>query len=263
MSTEQRSLKPLIIGLAAAIAVVVAVIGVGVYVMNRPEENQAPEPTFPSAAPEPEQDLDARGYNAPRSDAVGRKVMVPRNGVGQPLDQDPAGSKGFDDPGAFTEPAAGIEWQQTGGVVTPFSTSDGPTRMDGKTPRGFARTPAGAALASATYTWRLMDGSLASEAVEKTFDPATENYQQAVEVTAKMGPGDTVGDKMPRPSGYEVSQDKCDPDYCAPTFSMPLPDGTSQSIPGAAVVWVDGDWKGVYTPAGESRQGTDAGLVRW
>ena len=39
-------------------------------------------------------------------------------------------------------------WQQVDGVPMPFSTSDGPTAVDGELPTGFAQTPQGAALAA-------------------------------------------------------------------------------------------------------------------
>lgn len=203
-------------------------------------------------------------FSSPGTDGLGRKVMNPINGVGVPLPQDTAGQKGFDDPAARTSVPAGLMWQRTAGVVTPFSTSDGPTGMDGTTPTGFARTPAGALLASVTYTWRLMDGRLAAETVEKGFDPSTQNYDEALKQTRAMGPADTIGDDMPRPSAFSLSG-QCDADYCAPTVSFEALDGSVRTLPTQIVVWKDGDWKGIYTPGDESDlvDGQAPGMIPW
>ena len=250
--------------IAIIVAVVAVLLASGLYIAfgSKGGDDGDSASSEGAGAPAPESVGDQ--FSSPGTDGLGRKVSNPINGVGIPLPQDTAGQKGFDDPAARTSVPAGLMWQRTAGVVTPFSTSDGPTGMDGTTPTGFARTPAGALLASVTYTWRVMDGRLAAEATEKMFDHTDAHYAEVLKQTRAMGPADTIGDDMPRPSAFSLSG-QCDPDYCAPTVTVEAIDGSSWVIPSTIVVWKDGDWKGIYTPSDESdmREGQVPGMIPW
>ena len=226
--------------IAIIVAVVAVLLASGLYIAFGAKGGDDGDSASSEGAGAPAPESVGYQFSSPGTDGLGRKVMNPINGVGVPLPQDTAGQKGFDDPAARTSVPAGLMWQRTAGVVTPFSTSDGPSAMDGTTPTGFARTPAGALLASVTYTWRSMDGRLAAEMMEKSFDPSTQNYDEALKQMRAMGPADTIGDDMPRPSAFSLSG-QCDPDYCAPTVTVELPDGSVKTIPSSAVVWKDGD----------------------
>lgn len=253
-----RSAWPLVIGL---FVVVIIVIIAGIVLLTRGESEA---PTAAPAAPGPAQqstvDENAEGFSTPRSDSLGRKVDVPRNGRGVILPQATEAQKGFGEPGATTTPAEGIRWQQSAGTVIPFSTSDGPTRMDGQIPVGFAHTPAGAALAAASLTARLMDGQLGPETVTKRFNPESEKFEEMAQAAREMPAEVTLGDRVPRASGYEIGED-CDPSYCLVWLSMPGLDGVTRSTP-ALVVWIEDDWYLSDTSI-PGREGTDQGLVRW
>lgn len=256
---RERSAWPLITVLSLIVA---GVIVAGIVVLTRDDSSPpASAPAEPTAtAPRAEADPTAEGFATPRSDALGRKVDVPRNGLGVVLPQATDQQKAFGDPEALTTPAQGIRWQQSAGVVVPFSTSDGPTRMDGQIPVGFAQTPAGAALAAASITMRLMDGRLALESVEKRVDPASPKYAEILSEARAMPEGTTIGDRFPRPSGYEIGED-CDPSYCLVWLALPGTDGVTRSAP-VPVVWNGDDWYLTDTDT-PGREGTDPGLVRW
>lgn len=260
--SSQRSAWPLIVVLALVVA---GVIVAGLVVLTRddsdPDAETSANPAPTSTAPvRDEADPSAEGFATPRSDALGRKVDVPRNGLGVILPQATDQQKSFTDPGAMTTPAQGIRWQQSAGVVIPFSTSDGPTRMDGQIPVGFAQTPAGAALAAASLTARLMDGRLALESVEKRFDPTSPKYAEILSEARAMPAEVTLGDRVPRASGYEIGED-CDPSYCLVWLALPGLDGVTRTAP-VPVVWNGDDWYLTDTST-PGREGTDPGLVRW
>ena len=257
---KQRQGAPVVL-IGAVVAVIVVVVAAGLYMAfgGRDDEGDQPAAGGPSA---PAEEV-AEQFGSPTTDAHGRQVMVPINGVGFPLPQDASASKGFDDPGAFTTAPAGMMWQQTAQVVTPFSTSDGPTRMDGTVPRGFAHTPGGAALASATYFWRIMDGLVAAETVDKAFDADADGYQEAQQAVGEMGPDDSVGEGMPRPSAFKVSPDTCTPERCEVTVTMKQADGKTVTFPSVTVVWKDGDWAGVRTTKGAVADGQGEGMIQW
>lgn len=259
--SPQRSAWPLIVVLALVVA---GVIVAGLVVLMRDdsdpgaETTASPEPT-PTAPVRDGADPSAEGFATPRSDALGRKIDVPRNGLGVILPQATDQQKSFGDPGAMTTPAQGIRWQQSSSVVIPFSTSDGPDRMDGQIPAGFAQTPAGAALAAASITMRMMDGRLAVETVEKQVDRSAANYAEGLAAVGKIPADTSIGDRLPRPSGYEIEE--CDPTYCLVWLHTRLPDGRAMAA-ASTLVWVDGDWKKT-TNTLPAREGTDDGLVQW
>lgn len=256
-ASSSRTVWPLVAG---AIAVVLAIIVTGIVLLTRDDgADEAPSAAAPATTAAPV-DADAEGFSTPRSDVLGRKVDVPLNGRGVILPQSTQAQKGFDDPAAMTTAAEGIRWQQSAGVVIPFSTSDGPARMDGQIPVGFARTPAGAALAAASLYMRLFDGALGPETVQKRFDPSAPTYAQALKQVEELPADASAGHLVPRPSGYELEED-CGPDYCLVWLHMPGTDGITRAMP-TVVVWTDGDWSLSYNEV-QVRQGTDPGLVRW
>lgn len=250
-----------IVLIVAVVGVIVVVVAAGLFMAFGGSDDDGDQPA--AGGPGAPAEEVAEQFGSPTTDAHGRQVMVPINGVGFPLPQDTSASKGFDDPTSFTTAPAGMMWQQTAQIVTPFSTSDGPTRMDGTVPRGFAHTPAGAALASATYTWRMMDGQLAMELVEKAIDPETESYAEISSAAGEMGPNDSPGKNVPRPSAFKVDPETCTPERCAPTATVKQLDGSTVTIPMMAVEWQDGDWVGTYTPDGEQVDGQAPGMTQW
>lgn len=98
------------------------------------------------------------GFGVPSADQLGRAVARPNNPAGQPLAQSPVPHGDYSCPSAPNCPVvdapAGMMWQQVTPYVLPFSTSDGPAKVDGVLASGYTRTPQGAALAAWQIPWR-------------------------------------------------------------------------------------------------------------
>ena len=152
---DDRSFSFGLIASAAVLALIV-VAGVFVYVgHDDPDEHRAPD-----ALPAPAAGMGATGFGAPEVDLFGRRVDIPNNPSGQPLAQDVSQQKTPSDDDWLTAAPAGTTgprgWQRVYGASVPFSTSDGPTRVDDSgLAVGYSHTPQGAALAAAQITYRL------------------------------------------------------------------------------------------------------------
>ncbi|MET8654687.1 MULTISPECIES: hypothetical protein [Nocardia] len=99
------------------------------------------------------------GFAEPEVDIFGRRIDVPNNPAGQPLSQDPARQRKPTDSDWLTAAPEGTNaprgWQKVYGASVPFSTSDGPTRLEDGLAVGYSHTPQGAALAAAQITYRI------------------------------------------------------------------------------------------------------------
>ncbi|MGN2637193.1 hypothetical protein ACWEKT_25725 [Nocardia takedensis] len=99
------------------------------------------------------------GFADPEIDILGRRVDVPNNAAGQPLSQDPSRQRKPTDADWLTAAPEGTRspfgWQRVYGASVPFSTSDGPTRIEDGLAVGYSHTPQGAVLAAAQITYRL------------------------------------------------------------------------------------------------------------
>ncbi|ATL72545.1 hypothetical protein CRH09_39950 (plasmid) [Nocardia terpenica] len=147
--------------LIAAVVFVAVLIAAGTIVLvTRGGDDHGAKPTAPptpsSAPPGPGT---ATGFGIPETDPFGRRIDMPNNAYGQPLEQT-APHREPGDPEWLTAAPAGTRgpgakggWQRVYGAVVPFSASDGPTRIQDGVPTGYAHTPQGAALAAAFLMW--------------------------------------------------------------------------------------------------------------
>ncbi|NEW40542.1 hypothetical protein GV793_16665 [Nocardia cyriacigeorgica] len=141
-------------GLVASAAVLTLIVIVGVFVYvggdDAPDERGSAQVVDGPVA---------EGFSEPDADIFGRRVDVPNNPAGQPLPQDPELRSAPSDPDWLTAAPAGTTqphgWQRVFGASVPFSTSDGPTRIEDGLAVGYSHTPQGAALAAAQITYRL------------------------------------------------------------------------------------------------------------
>ncbi|MET7769039.1 hypothetical protein [Nocardia sp. NPDC005366] len=99
------------------------------------------------------------GFAEPEVDIFGRRLDIPNNPAGQPLSQDPSRQRKPTDSDWLTAAPEGTTaprgWQRVYGASVPFSTSDGPTRIEDGLAVGYSHTPQGAALAAAQITYRI------------------------------------------------------------------------------------------------------------
>ncbi|APA99604.1 hypothetical protein [Nocardia seriolae] len=154
-SSERDGVSFGVIASAALVAVIV-IAGLVVYFGHRSKPSAKPEV---GTAPVTASDSGATGFASPEVDLFGRRVDIPNNSAGQPLPQDTAKQRKTTDsdwltaaPQGLTEPHG---WQRVYGASVPFSTSDGPARMENGVAVGYSHTPQGAALAAAQITYRL------------------------------------------------------------------------------------------------------------
>ncbi|WP_227981728.1 hypothetical protein [Nocardia spumae] len=156
--TGERGVSFGVVASAAVLALIV-IVGIFMYV-GRDTSSPGPVPRQPDSAPSPAAGSGATGFAAPDVDLFGRRVDIPNNPAGQPLPQNPSQEHGSSDSDWLTAAPAGTTeqrgWQRVYGASVPFSTSDGPTRIDENgLAVGYSHTPQGAALAAAQITYRL------------------------------------------------------------------------------------------------------------
>ncbi|MFR9750243.1 hypothetical protein ACL02S_04300 [Nocardia sp. 004] len=136
---------------SAAVLALIVIVGVVVYLGRADEEV--------SGAPAVAAGSGGTGFTEPEVDILGRRVDIPNNAAGQPLPQDPTRQRKPGDPDWLTAAPEGTTepygWQRVYGASVPFSTSDGPTRIEDDLAVGYSHTPQGAVLAAAQITYRL------------------------------------------------------------------------------------------------------------
>ncbi|MFF2082491.1 hypothetical protein ACFVVM_01885 [Nocardia sp. NPDC058176] len=141
-------------GMVASGALLALIFVVGAVVYFTSGGDAEPDP-----GPPPAQAAGGTGFAEPEVDVLGRRVDVPNNPAGQPLAQEPGTQRTAADPDWLTAAPVGTTkphgWQRVFGASVPFSTSDGPSRIEDGLAVGYARTPQGAALAAAQITYRL------------------------------------------------------------------------------------------------------------
>ncbi|MEW1881051.1 hypothetical protein AB0O58_15275 [Rhodococcus sp. NPDC080181] len=164
-----------------SLAVVLLVIALVVVVLVRGRGDDAPTAVPPPApapisesAPQPVPGDAGGGFGPSIADNLGREIAVPINEQGQVLPQSDPGDRAPFVAGTAVAAPAGVRWERIGATVAPFSTSDGPTRIEGRLAYGFAHTPQGAALAGWQITARMLrsaDDVLEAYAKQVVADP--------------------------------------------------------------------------------------------
>ncbi|MGW6728761.1 hypothetical protein ACWF9G_22915 [Nocardia sp. NPDC055029] len=155
-STETKHSGRATTALAAAAIFLIILVVVGLSIAFTRTRSEDTAPTTTTTAPTTTSAPAATGFATPQVDTFGRRVDVPNNLAGQPLEQTVAQRKPTDPEWKTAAPAGTRDkggWQRVSGAVVPFSTSDGPTRLDSGIPTGYAHTPQGAALAAAYVMW--------------------------------------------------------------------------------------------------------------
>ncbi len=146
-------------GVIASASVIALIVIVGIF-MYLGRDTSSPNARHVDPAPSPAAGSGATGFAAPDVDVFDRRVDIPNNPAGQPLPQNSSLQHGPSDSDWLTAAPTGTTdpkgWQRVFGASVPFSTSDGPTRIDDSgLAVGYSHTPQGAALAAAQITYRL------------------------------------------------------------------------------------------------------------
>ncbi|MBO0853368.1 MAG: hypothetical protein J2P18_06325 [Nocardia sp.] len=257
---------------SAAVVALIVIVGVFMYV-GRDKNDSAGAPQNP--APSPVAGSDATGFAAPQVDLFGRRVDIPNNPAGQPLEQTAAQHTRTDSNWLTAAPAGTTQprgWQRVYGATVPFSTSDGPTRIDENgLAVGYSHTPQGAALAAAQITFRLNarpgDRNLYAGQVKST-------AQQLAAYDKARGSGKLPEQQPERITRYLVAPDAFQIENYADDMAIvrlaargPVNDGKQVwAAVRLVMVWDNGDWRLQPTDSGSASSeyvDTLQGWTRW
>lgn len=256
--------------LALIIVVVVVVGGVIAVVINRSKTAEPAAQPQPGTTISPQQDRSDWGL--PYIDELGFRVEVPPNPNGVALDQDRSGQpdRGAADYAAL--PPAGVMWQKVQNFPMPFSTSDGPSKVDDALATGFAQTPQGAALAGISL-WNRAASSVegALDVMEKRTIAATpeleaERANNISNAKQHLSNGETGRVSVPliRQEAYRLKY--WSPDYAVVEYAGNNVSGNGWTTVPLELLWRDGDWSLKLTQRNADEVGqtpTLAGWTRW
>lgn len=249
--------------IVAATVVLTVVLG-GTFAIITARSDNDPVAETVTTPPVTGQQADRTGWGTPYLDELGRRVEVPPNANGVALKQDPTLRRDSDAADYRTEPPQGVMWQQVDGGPMPFSTSDGPTGIDGELPTGFAQTPQGAALAAQQFVARMLAskaGALAITSKRAVFD-TLQSRQEAIARTAALREWPPV--PLGRSEAYRVTY--WSRDYAVIELALaPEKEKIQTWTTGRAdLLWRDNDWyiKGGPIPSANAT-GDVATLAGW
>ncbi|MFR9750242.1 hypothetical protein ACL02S_04295 [Nocardia sp. 004] len=260
VTTRSSGRRPLALMGAGAVLSVVIAIGVTVFSVRDDSsgDDQAPKADAASEiTPVPVSagvDDTTVVFGSPEFDMFGRRVDVPVVTAGVALRQHPDQRRQPDMPGSrVAAPApsngAGV-WQRIfNGPVVRFSTSDGPSGIDGSAAVGFARTPQGAALAAEQIYWRTNANPKDRDLLVRLVDVTPEYLAEYDRLVAEGEVSDRLPDKLvPLLFASDAFRiESYSDDFAMIQFARKA----RETVDGQptwvgmrlAVVWRDGDWK--------------------
>ncbi|WP_067545553.1 hypothetical protein [Nocardia crassostreae] len=233
---------------SAAVVALIVIAGVVVYITR----DEAPASATTEGTPSTSVSTGQTGFAAPEIDLFGRRVDIPNNPAGQPLPQDPGKQRKPADTDWLTGVPAGLTephgWQRVYGASVPFSTSDGPARLENGLAVGYSHTPQGAALAAAQITYRLnarpADRELYVRQVRVSAQQVAD-YDQALadERLPKQQP-EKVTRYLVAPDAFQVENYADDMAIVRLAVRGPVRDGRVQwAAVRLIMVWDAGDWR--------------------
>ncbi|MFI6998457.1 hypothetical protein [Nocardia sp. NPDC050175] len=230
---------------SAAVLALIVIVGIVVYI-TRDDGSSA------ASAPAPAGSAGGTGFASPEVDILGRRVDVPNNAAGQPLPQDPSRQRKASDGDWLTAAPEGTTaphgWQRVYGASVPFSTSDGPARIEDGLAVGYSHTPQGAVLAAAQITYRLN----ARPADRDLYVTQVRVSAQQIAAYDKALSGNKLPEQQPeKVTKYFVASDAFKVDDYADDLAIVRLASRGQVVDGkqswAAIrlvmVWDAGDWR--------------------
>ncbi|MFH5210158.1 hypothetical protein ACHIPZ_18415 [Antrihabitans sp. NCIMB 15449] len=239
---------------SAAFIALMLVAGVGIIGARLIGDDDTATPTRPTSAglptptgTPPAPDLSpGEPFNPPSADMLGRPIAYPKNPAGQPLPQQLVDRDAYSCPAPPTCPPldapTSVMWQIIGPFALPFSTSDGPTRIEGPLVSGYTRTPQGAALAA----WQVQSRVAISRA---HLDAARDTQIVAVPgqdlSSTEEWDISTIAPVVPRPSAFRITGWSADATFAVIQYAVPdrRRVGNNWMIVQLQALWQDGDWK--------------------
>ncbi len=211
------------------------------------------------------------GFGPAQVDLFGRRVDIPDDPAGQALAQQPgtqhapgdtdwltAAPKGTDGPGG---------WQRVYGVSVPFSTSDGPARIDDGLAIGYAHTPQGAALAAAQISYRMNARPADRDLYTRQVGVAPQQVAQFDQLVSDHKLPAQQPEKVTR---FLVASDAFQVESYADDMAIvrlaargPVSDGQQTWLATRLImVWQNGDWK-LKPVSGRPQTETLTSLIGW
>ncbi len=228
-------------------------------------------PTETAVAPPPAA-VGVSGFGTPDVDLFMRRVDVPNNPAGQPLVQDASQQRKPTDRDWLTAAPNGTKdpggWQRVFGSSVPFSTSDGPARIEDGLAVGYAHTPQGAALAAAQITYRLnarpADRTLYTRQITATAAQVAAYDKAVAEKKLPAQQPEKVTRYMVAPDAFQIESYADDMAIVRIAGRGPVTDGQSTWLAMRLImVWQDGDWKLRPVAEGAQRNEIVTSLVGW
>ncbi|MEV6768953.1 hypothetical protein AB0N05_10045 [Nocardia sp. NPDC051030] len=255
---------------SAAVVALIVIVGAVVYFNRDTTSNAKVEGSTPASA-----DAGATGFAAPDVDLFGRRVDVPNNPAGQPLPQDPSKQHRPSDQEWLTAAPAGTVdphgWQRVYGASVPFSTSDGPARLENGLAVGYSHTPQGAALAAAQITYRLnarpADRELYVRQVRVSAQQVAAYDQALADQRLPKQQSEKVTRYLVAPDAFQVENYADDMAIMRLAARGPVVDGRQLwAAVRLIMVWDAGDWRlkpSTSTSAQTEYVDSLAGWTRW
>lgn len=255
---------------SVAVVVLVVVLVLIILVLGRgdeaPSADSTSAQTTTATMPAPPADSNGPGGFGPSTaDPFGREISVPINDQGQVLPQTDPGQRPAFTPGTPVPAPEGITWQRIGATVAPFSTSDGPTRIEGRLAYGFSHTPQGAALAGFHIGARgLRSGEDLWLTYERQYvaDPGVIERQRA-HLAASGDEDFQVGRALVFPEAFKITS--YSDGFAIVQYAFPTSGGGRWIVGQNSLVWTDDGWKirltDVQTP--QPQISTLNGWTRW
>ncbi|QII09313.1 hypothetical protein BH93_27475 (plasmid) [Rhodococcoides fascians A25f] len=236
----------------AFVLLVIALVVVLIVHGRVSDDSPTAAPQTTTATPEPsastQPDPGGSGFGVSIADPFGREIAVPLNPQGQILPQSDPGERPPFDKNTPVPAPLGVKWQKIGSTAAPFSTSDGPTRIEGRYATGYAHTPQGAALAG----WQIFARMLRSG------DDTREGYRNhavgppgvidtmVAKLAASDDPNFTTNKLMFFPEAFRITS--YTDDFAVIQYATPR--GNNQwALFQQSTTWADGDWKITATEA--------------
>ncbi|MEU6585802.1 hypothetical protein [Nocardia sp. NPDC046763] len=256
---------------SAALVAVILIAGLVVYFGHGDSKPSAkPDGTVPAAS-----DSGATGFASPEVDLFGRRVDIPNNTAGQPLPQDPSKQRKATDADWLTAAPLGTTdphgWQRVYGASVPFSTSDGPARLENGLAVGYSHTPQGAALAAAQITYRLnarpADRELYVRQVRVPAEQLTAYDQALADQRLPKQQPEKVTRYLVAPDGFQIENYADDMAIVRLAARGPVVDNRQLwAAVRLIMVWDAGDWR--LKPSTSKTAQTEyvdslAGWTRW
>lgn len=224
---------------------------------NKPSASTVPTTAAPNSP---------QGFGPPSADTLGRPVAEPNNPAGQVLAQKPVSREDYrcDTPPNCAAPAApdSVMWQEVKPWVLPFSTSDGPARIDGSLAVGYTHTPQGAALAAWQIAWRAASSREVFDAVMAHQMVGTPEDLAQMHATKQWDYSGTSALAL-RPAGFRLTA--WQGDFAAIQYAVPAHSPGMWNVVPIEVVWQGGDWRmrAPHTPAPKLTVVSLSGWTSW